>query len=135
MLLILSLVFVAGMGAASAASGDNIYVNATSGNDDNDGLSAVFNGTSGPKLTIKNVTGTVNTDGAVKIADGQYSGDNNTNIDLGRNMTLIGQIHAGSIINGSGINWLFIVKPQTTVTFINLTFTKSVRIVRKPALR
>ncbi|MDP3034811.1 MAG: DUF11 domain-containing protein [Methanobacteriaceae archaeon] len=126
LLLILSLVFVAGMGAVSAASGDNIYVNASSGSDDNDGLSAVFNGTSGPKLTIKNATGTVNTNGAVNIADGQYSGDNNTNINLGRNMTIIGQSQASTIINGSGINWLFIVNSQTTVTFINLTFTNAI---------
>lgn len=126
LLLILSLIFVASIGAASAvsaASGDNIYVNASSGNDNYDGLSAVFNGTSGPKLSIKNATGTVNNNGTVYIANGQYSGDDNTNINLEWNMTLIGQSQTNTVINGTGINWLFNVKPQATVTFMNLTFT------------
>jgi uncharacterized repeat protein (TIGR01451 family) len=117
---------IGAVSAVSAAAGDNIYVNNDTGNDDYDGLSAVFNGTSGPKLSIKNATGTVNNNGAVYIANGQYSGDNNTNINLDWNMTIIGQSQASTIINGTGINWLFIVKPQATVTFINLTFTNSV---------
>jgi len=125
LLLIYSLIFVASMGAVSAASGDNIYVNASSGNDNYDGLSAVFNGTSGPKLSIKNATGTVNNNGTVYIANGQYSGDDNTNIYLDLDMTIIGQSQTSTILNGTVTNWLFNVKPGITVKFINLTFTNA----------
>lgn len=125
LLLIFSLIFVASMGAVSAVSGDNIYVNASSGNDNYDGLSAVFNGTSGPKLSIKNATGTVNNNGTVYIANGQYSGDDNTNIYLDLDMTIIGQSQTSTILNGTVTNWLFNVKPGITVKFINLTFTNA----------
>jgi uncharacterized repeat protein (TIGR01451 family) len=125
--LTLTLVFVASMGAVSAASGDNIYVNASSGDDNYDGLSAIYNSStgSGPKLTIKNATGTVNSNGVVYIADGQYNGAGNTNILLDWNMTLIGQSQTGTVINGSGMNWLFDINQQVTVNFINLTFANT----------
>ena len=60
------------MGNVSAAPGDVIYVNG-SGNDSWDGQLAVWNGTSGPKASIKNATGTVDNGGTVNIADGIYS--------------------------------------------------------------
>ena len=77
------------MGTVAAAPGDTIYVNGTSGNDDWDGQSAVFtSGTNGPKLSIKNATKTVNAGGTVKIANGQYTGVNNTQIIINKNMNI-----------------------------------------------
>jgi hypothetical protein len=46
------IIFSYGVGSVSAASGDNIYVN-THGNDSWNGQNSVWNGTSGPKLSIK----------------------------------------------------------------------------------
>jgi hypothetical protein len=55
------LIFINTSSAAASAVDNIIYVNGTSGNDTWDGQSAIWNGTSGPKLTIKNATDTVNT--------------------------------------------------------------------------
>jgi hypothetical protein len=68
----LLVIFAYGVGNVSAAPGDVIYVNG-SGNDSWDGQLAVWNGTSGPKASIKNATGTVDNGGTVNIADGIYS--------------------------------------------------------------
>lgn len=53
-------IFSYSMGNVAAAPGDTIYINGSSGQDNWDGQLAVWNGTSGPKATIKNTTGTVN---------------------------------------------------------------------------
>ena len=76
MFVLIGLVFIFsyGIGNAAAASGDTIYVNGLSGQDNWDGQFAVWNGTSGPKASIKNATGTVNNGGIINIADGVYSG-------------------------------------------------------------
>ncbi len=59
----------------------------------------------------------------VNIADGVYSGNGNTNITIDRNMTIQGQSQAGTIINGTGNNWIFNIQPGITVTLENLTLT------------
>ena len=56
----------------------------------------------GPKKSIKNATGTVSDGGIVNIADGVYSGENNNNITLDKNMTIQGQSREGTIIDGTG---------------------------------
>ena len=75
----LMIIFSYSMSSVSAASGDNIYVN-THGNDSWNGQNPIWNGTSGPKLSIKNATETVNTGGTVNIANGMYTGMENTQI-------------------------------------------------------
>jgi autotransporter family porin len=107
----------------SAAPGDTIYVNGSSGNDSWDGLSAAWtSGTNGPKLSIKNATSTVNQNGTVKIANGVYTGINNTNITINKNMTLNGQSQTGTIINGTNSNWIFNIQSGVNVAIFNLTF-------------
>jgi len=90
----LVVIFSYGMGNVSAA-GNIVYVNASSGLDTYDGLSPVHTGTGttgpGPKATIKNATGTVITNGTLNIADGQYTGPNNTQIAINNNMTIKGE--------------------------------------------
>jgi len=99
-----------------AADGDVIYVNGSSGSDENDGFTP-----STSKLTIKNATGTVNSNGIVNIANGQYNGTNNTEITLEKNMVIRGESQASTIINGTNNNWIFNIKAGVSVLIQNLT--------------
>ena len=118
----LMIIFSYSVGNVSAASGDNIYVN-THGNDSWNGQNAIWNGTSGPKLSIKNATEAVNKGGTVNIANGMYTGTKNTNINLDKNVNIRGQSKTGTVINGNGKNWIFHIKPGITVNISNLTLT------------
>ncbi|MDZ4172054.1 MAG: hypothetical protein U1C19_07785 [Methanobacteriaceae archaeon] len=122
LLLTLVLVFAVGIGDVSAAPGDTIYVNDTGGDDDNDGSDW-----STAKKTIKNATGSVNVNGIVNIANGQYSGTSNTGITIDKNMTINGESQTGTIINGTGINWIFHVNQGINFTLRNLTITNATR--------
>ena len=104
--------------SAYAAEGDVIYVNGSSGSDDNDGFTPAT-----AKLSIKNATGTVNSNGLVNIANGQYNGTNNTGITLEKNMVIKGESQANTIINGTNTNWIFNIKTGVSVLIQNLTFT------------
>ncbi|MDP1552578.1 MAG: hypothetical protein Q8M06_06165, partial [Methanobacteriaceae archaeon] len=104
------------------ATGDTIYVNDTGGNDDNDGSDW-----NTAKKTIKNATGSVNVNGIINIANGQYNGTNNTQITIDKNMTINGESQTGTIINGTGTNWIFHVNPGITFKLNNLTITNANR--------
>ena len=80
-LISLTVIFSYGVDNVSATSSGTIYVNGSSGND-------AFNGSSWllAKKSIKNATETVTSDGTVNIANGVYSGDNNTKITVDKNM-------------------------------------------------
>lgn len=101
----------------------NIHVNTNTGNDSWNGLAPYFDGVNGPKKSIKNATGTVNTNGNIKIASGYYSGVDNTGISVNRNMSFIGQSQKGTVISGSNISRIFEVINGATVSFFNLTLT------------
>jgi hypothetical protein len=116
----LLVIFAYGVGNVSAAPEDVIYVNGY-GNDSWDGQLAVWNGTSGPKASIKNATGTVDNGGTVNIADGIYSGAQNTNITIYKSININGQNQDGTIINGTNTNWIFTIFPGFNVTISNLT--------------
>ena len=103
-----------------SAADEAIFVNGSSGLDTNDGYSW-----NTAKLTIQNATGTVNSNGVVTIADGVYSGTGNTNITIDRNMTIQGQSQTGTIINGTGTNWIFSITAGANVTLKNLTITNA----------
>ncbi len=130
LLLSLVLVFSFTVGTVSAAfmgpspSSNVIYVNDSSGNDDNDGLSWAT-----AKLSIKNATGTVNANGTVNIANGLYTGENNTGITINKNMNIIGQSRTGTIINGTDTNWIFYIDDYVTVTIQNLTFANEMQVL------
>ena len=106
------------MNTVSAADNDTIYV-AVNGSDSNDGFSWDT-----PKLSIKNATGTLNTNGTIHIANGEYKGENNTRIVIDKNMTIIGESQTGTIINGTGPNWIFnIAHDDLNVKLLNLMLT------------
>ena len=129
LLLSLVLIFSFTMDTASAAVrspspvSDTIYVNNATGNDSWDGQSATWiSGTkTGPKLSIKNATGTVNNGGTVKIAKGIYKGENNTGITIDRNMNIIGQSRIGTVIDAQGKD-IFHISSGINVIILNLTF-------------
>lgn len=115
----LFMVFSYGVGNVSAA-GNTIYVNGSSGNDAWDGLTPQT-----AKLTIKNATGTVMTNGKIQIADGYYSGSGNTAINVTRNMSFIGESRENTVISGSNTSKIFIISNGSTVSFFNLTLTQA----------
>ena len=120
----LGFIFSYGVGDVSAAPGDVIYVNGSSGNDSWDGQSAIFQtGTlHGPKYSIKNATGTITSGGTVYIANGAYK-EHNINID--KYMNIIGENQRNTIINGTNSGQIFYIS-GLNVTIINLTLTQGI---------
>lgn len=114
----LAVIFSFGIGTV-AADQSQIYVD-PSGNDSWDGQYVTWNGTSGPKLTIKNATSVVGTNGMVYIANGTY---NENGIAINRSMSIIGETKSNTIINGTNTGGIFTVSGGATVTFANLTLT------------
>ena len=111
-------IFSFGVGTASAAT---VYVNATSGNDSWNGLSAVHTiGNIGPNKDIETGINHVNTNGTLKIANGLYIGTKNYGITINKNVTITGQSKTGTIINAQKNNWIFIIPKGSTVTISNL---------------
>ncbi len=108
--------FSFGIGAVAADS-SQLYVN-TSGNNSWDGQSPVWNGTSGPKETIKNATSTFSTPGTLHISNGTY---NENNITISNNMTIIGESQQNTIVNGNHAGTIFYIAPGVTANILNLT--------------
>jgi len=99
----------------STVSANEIYVN-TTGNDTSG------TGTSdNPYLTIQTGIDNLDPDGTIRIANGQYSGVNNTNITISKNLNIIGQSQENTIINGTNTNWIFKILTGVNVTICNLT--------------
>jgi len=105
-----------------SADSSIIYVNDSGGNDDWNGQYAEWiSDLSGPKKSIKNATGTIAEGGTVNIADGNYTGVNNTNILIDKNMTIKGQSRDSTIINGTNLSQIFQIQNGVNVTIANLT--------------
>ena len=110
--------------AFAATDTSKIYVD-KNGNDSWDGLSRVYNQTSGsgPKATISNAKSIVKKKGTIHIARGTYK---ESNIIIDKDMTIIGESQEGTIIQGiNGKNSIFIILPSVEVAINNLTLTGS----------
>jgi autotransporter family porin len=116
-LLGLIVIFSCGVSNVSAA-GNTVYVNATGGHDSSTGTSWLL-----AKKSIKNATATATADGTVNIANGNYTGINNTQITLNKNINIIGQSKTGTIINGTGTNWIFHINSGIKVNIRNVLLT------------
>ena len=103
--------------ASSVSAASTVYVNATGGSDSNNGT------IDHPYQTIYQGISSVDENGTVKIADGVYTGTNNTNITITKNVNINGQSQTGTIINGTGTNWIFSIVSGVNVTITNLTLT------------
>ncbi len=100
----------------STVSANEVYVN-TTGNDDT-GNGSVEN----PYLTIQKGISSIQYNGTLKIGNGIYNGVNNTNITIDRNMSIIGESQAGTILDGENLNRIFFIQSGANVFIFNLTF-------------
>lgn len=105
-----------------SASSSVIYVNDSSGNDDNDGSTWLL-----AKKSIKNATKTVTNGGTVNIANGLYTGVNNNKITIDKDITIKGQSKSGTIINGANNAWIFNIQKGKDVVIQNLTLANGYR--------
>ena len=96
---------------------NTVYVN-NQGNDNWDGQSATWNGTSGPKATIVSALNILSPNGTIELADGTY---NEYNIPINYDTTIIGESQIGTIIDSQSLGNIFIV---TSDNGINLTLIK-----------
>ena len=120
MFFLLSFAILISLSCVSAAS--TVYVNAT-GSDSNLGT------IDSPFQTINKGMSSVDDNGTVKIANGNYTGVGNVNLTISKNMTIAGQSQKGTIINGTGTNWVFHISSGFNVTLQNLTITNATAIV------
>ncbi|MCG2829207.1 pseudomurein-binding repeat-containing protein [Methanothermobacter sp. K4] len=100
-------------GTASAA---DIYVNATGGSDDNDGLSWAA-----AKATIGNATMSAASGDSIWLADGEYRGAGNRDVLIDRNLTITGQSTTGTVIDCEALGRAFTVPQGVSFTLRNLT--------------
>ena len=114
-----AVIFSFGINSSSAVVTPSIYVS-THGNNNWDGQLATWNGTSGPKATIKNATGTIASGGTVHIASGTYK---ENNININKNMNVRGENQKNTIINGTNTGPIFNIISGVKITLINLTLT------------
>lgn len=99
-------------GPASAA---DIYVNSTGGSDDNDGLSWAA-----AKATIRNATLSASSGDSIFLADGEYTGDDNRDITIDRNLSITGQSNNGTVIDCEALGRAFSVG-DVSFTLRNIT--------------
>lgn len=122
LLVCLSVAFAMGVNTASAANPDQMYVSNT-GSDSWSGHSPVWNGTDGPKQTIKNATNAINNGGTIHISDGVYN-ENNIAV-FSKDVNYIGQSKTKTIVNGNKISRIFSVGAQGITYnyfFANMSF-------------
>lgn len=125
--MLLSIIFIALSAADNVSAASTIYVNGSSGNDDNDGSSWLL-----AKKSIKNATKTVTNGGTVNIANGIYTGVNNTKITIDKSMTIKGQSKDGTIINGTNNAWIFRISKGNLVIIQDLTLANGYRSETEP---
>ena len=63
-----------------------------------------------PYLTIQKGVDSVSEDGTVYIENGVYNGTNNSiRYIVSKSMNITSQSQTGTIINGTGTNWIFLI--------------------------
>jgi predicted outer membrane repeat protein len=104
--------------SVSSVNAADIYVNA----------SAPAGGDGSSTNPFQNISAGIDlaTDGdIVNIADGTYTGDSNTGITISKNMSIIGQSQAGTIIDAENNNWIFCIEDSVAVSISKLTLKNS----------
>jgi hypothetical protein len=109
--------FVVLMSLSCASAASTVYVN-TTGNDTTGNGSA-----ENPFLTIQKGVDNVTNGDTIIIAHGQYNGTGNTNLTINKNMIIIGERQADTVINGTDTSWIFLIQNGFNVTIQNLTLT------------
>jgi predicted outer membrane repeat protein len=106
--------------AAETSGNDTIFVS-ENGNDKWDGLSKIWNGTSGPKKSIKNAENVVKINGTIYILKGTYR---ENSITITKNMTIVGEDQENTIIDGTNSKRIFNIIAGIKVVMNNLTLTR-----------
>ena len=112
------LVSVSSVSATPLTTSSQVYVS-VNGSDANNGSAEA------PYLTIQKGMDSVSENGTLYIANGVYKGTGNTNITISKSMNITGQSQTGTIINGTGTNWIFYINSGVNVTIQNLTITNA----------
>ena len=92
---------------------NEIYVD-NQGDNSNDGTSH------SPLKTIQNAISKASNNATVYIADGEYSGEGNTRLNLDKSLTFVGS--GDTVINGLQKDYIFIIGEGACVTFKNIKF-------------
>jgi hypothetical protein len=58
----------------------------------------------------------------IELEEGTYTGNNNTNMTINKNITIQGKTKDKVIIDAQGLSRIFTINNNFTVTFINVTF-------------
>ena len=94
---------------------NNVYVSPTGSDTTGDGSQT------NPYLTILNGINMVNSNGTVYLADGIYLGTGNYGITIDKDVNIIGESQANTIIDAQGLNRIFTILSGFTVTIQDLT--------------
>ncbi len=76
-----------------------------------------------PYQTIEMGINTVTNGGDVYLANGNYNGTNDTQINITKNVNIIGTSQNGTIINGNNNGPIFNIAPGVNVSLMDLTLT------------
>jgi hypothetical protein len=84
-------------------------------------------------VNITNSTGDIktalnNSPNSILLLPGVYSGENNTNIVIDKNVSIIGKDKDQVIINGNGVNNIFTINKGVKVVLENITFINGLSI-------
>jgi hypothetical protein len=117
----IAIIFSFGMNTAFAIPNQDKYVSNT-GSDSWSGNAPVWNGTDGPKQTIKNATAIIYDGGTVYIANGTYN-ENDISV-ASKSVNYVGSSKLKTIINGNLISRMFSIGQGASLSFTDLTLTK-----------
>ncbi|WP_157082556.1 beta strand repeat-containing protein, partial [Methanobrevibacter cuticularis] len=70
---------------------------------------------------LKNAVNQSANNDRIILSDGTYTGDNNTDIVINKNLTITGKTKANTIIDLVGVNRLFTINPGSNLILANLT--------------
>lgn len=105
--------------SSAYAQNNEVFV-ATNGSDIS-GNGSQYN----PYQTIKMGISQIKDNGTIHIANGNYNGDNNTNLIIDRSMTISGESQTGTIIDGTNKHQIFYIYNSSSLINVilqNLTF-------------
>ena len=97
------------------ASQSSIYVDDVNGDDENDGKSW-----ESPIKTFNKALEIANDDDTICLADGKYSGLDNTKLSIDKSVNVVGSLN--TTFDASYENYLFLINDGVTVTFKNINF-------------
>lgn len=97
------------------ASQSSIYVDEVNGNDENNGKSW-----DSPIKTFNKALEIANDDDTICLADGKYSGLDNTKLSIDKSVNVVGSLN--TTFDASYENYLFLINDGVTVTFKNINF-------------